>query len=587
LSAADTLTTNGDPDIMPHPITPRSNIVAGFQPKNAPLNATEHDQNLAHIIARIEALEAKVAKPEGVFVSAAGSNSHGGRSAEAPVQTLAHAISIAAPGDTIYLRRGDTWRVNAGISKSLTLDAYGSGPRPIISGANVVTVSGSANTWTGSLASEPTQVLVNGTRGERRSTTGALSGQGMWHWSGGTLTVWSSTQPAVEATARDHAVTIDNISNVTLRNLHLTNAQRGVRATRAHGLTVDNCEISNAYVQGLWLGSDLQMDNVAIRNCHIHRCGQTGIGFGGRMTGWVIEDNLIEHCAQLTEHMVHPSGRAGDFGFTSGIKIWGWYERGWVGTYTVRRNTVRHIHPVNWATTGSVLNKHACGIWLDEVYPANSGIRPKVEGNIVHDVRSRGIYLEKVDFHDIIGNILYNCAQNDFGAAITIEANKESVNKTTWQPADVANSCVGNLVRRNTVYHSSGANSWAFYAVAQDVVAGRPCRLDNNTVQDNIFFRPTNVCGMFLGGGRNDGANGSGNVYSSNSWGPQRSNWMRPNAWDAAVSTYTALHSALAATSPSVQGDPLMVDPAGGNFALRTNSPAMGSASDGGNLGAV
>ena len=76
------------------------------------------------------------------YVSTSGSDSNNGKSASAPFATLSKANSSASAGDTIYLKRGDTFR-----NTDLTADyaftfkagvnyaAYGSGNKPVLSGS--------------------------------------------------------------------------------------------------------------------------------------------------------------------------------------------------------------------------------------------------------------------------------------------------------------------------------------------------------------------------------------------------------------------------------------------------------------------
>lgn len=70
------------------------------------------------------------------YVSAAGSNSNAGTSTGAPWQTLSKVNSFTfASGDSILFRRGDKWIGTIAVGRSnLNFDAYGIGPRPIITG---------------------------------------------------------------------------------------------------------------------------------------------------------------------------------------------------------------------------------------------------------------------------------------------------------------------------------------------------------------------------------------------------------------------------------------------------------------------
>lgn len=73
------------------------------------------------------------------YVSNAGNDSAAGQSHSAPLRTIARANQLARSGDTILLQRGGVFRESVAFSAaSLTIDAYGGGARPIVSGSRLV-----------------------------------------------------------------------------------------------------------------------------------------------------------------------------------------------------------------------------------------------------------------------------------------------------------------------------------------------------------------------------------------------------------------------------------------------------------------
>lgn len=71
-----------------------------------------------------------------------GSDGAAGTSDGTAWATLAHAAGALSNGDTLLLKRGSTWReLFTPVDTNLTIDAYGSGADPIISGGEVVTDS--------------------------------------------------------------------------------------------------------------------------------------------------------------------------------------------------------------------------------------------------------------------------------------------------------------------------------------------------------------------------------------------------------------------------------------------------------------
>ena len=74
------------------------------------------------------------------YVSNAGNDDTGDGSEGTPWATIAKAMSQVSASDTISLNKGDTWTESVTFSQnSLTLNAYGAGVAPIISGGIALT----------------------------------------------------------------------------------------------------------------------------------------------------------------------------------------------------------------------------------------------------------------------------------------------------------------------------------------------------------------------------------------------------------------------------------------------------------------
>lgn len=76
---------------------------------------------------------------KGIYVdSVGGSNSNDGLSSSTPVQTIANALTKAANGWMIFLKRGCTWTEQVDVYKSVSFEPYGSsGASPKIDGENI------------------------------------------------------------------------------------------------------------------------------------------------------------------------------------------------------------------------------------------------------------------------------------------------------------------------------------------------------------------------------------------------------------------------------------------------------------------
>jgi hypothetical protein len=124
----------------------------------------------------------------------------------APWQTLAYAMSNVAAGDTVLLLRGDVWNEALVISQNnLTIDAYGSGPAPRITGYQALTTwtSQGSNVWSAPMASGTScspsagSVLFNEVIGQRQSAQNAvLHDRDFWCNSGTSIYVYAASSPS-------------------------------------------------------------------------------------------------------------------------------------------------------------------------------------------------------------------------------------------------------------------------------------------------------------------------------------------------------------------------------------------------------
>lgn len=94
--------------------------------------------------------------------SAAGDDTVSGRNADAPLKTIAALLlKDIAPGDTIYLKCGSSWREKLTLpNDNITVEAYGNGADPILDGADVIAnasfskVGGLTNVYSVSVTTE-------------------------------------------------------------------------------------------------------------------------------------------------------------------------------------------------------------------------------------------------------------------------------------------------------------------------------------------------------------------------------------------------------------------------------------------------
>lgn len=171
------------------------------------------------------------------YVSPSGNDLFSGTSQSQPWRTINKVNNFTfSTGDQILFQRGGTWReMLVPKSSGLSFGAYGTGNRPIISGANLITsgwTQASANIWSYPLGGyEPTEVWFNTVLGTPVSSQSAIIGPREWAYSSGNLYVYSAANPAtaytapgIEATQRDRALLIQNIGNITVEHLAFVNA---------------------------------------------------------------------------------------------------------------------------------------------------------------------------------------------------------------------------------------------------------------------------------------------------------------------------------------------------------------------------
>lgn len=165
------------------------------------------------------------------YVSPYGSDSNPGTYFFWPWQTVAQVNKAALKaGDQVLFMRGGTWRETLVPQASgVTYGIWGSGARPVISGADLLS-SGwthyTGNIWSHTLAASPSQVWTNGILASQVSSLAAVLAPGQWVYGGGSLYLYSTSNPAsaftspgVEASDRDDPLLLQNVSNVTFNEL--------------------------------------------------------------------------------------------------------------------------------------------------------------------------------------------------------------------------------------------------------------------------------------------------------------------------------------------------------------------------------
>jgi len=166
------------------------------------------------------------------YVSPTGNDAQPGTSTTTAWKTVAKVNSASfSAGDQILFARGNTWREMLQPNASgLYFGAYGTGTRPLISGADIVTTK-----WTASNnglcrsnvgGSDMTNVWINQVVGTARTSTSTIVAAGDWFYTNGTLYLnipggcaANVTLPVIEITRRPEALLVNNIGSITVEHL--------------------------------------------------------------------------------------------------------------------------------------------------------------------------------------------------------------------------------------------------------------------------------------------------------------------------------------------------------------------------------
>lgn len=125
--------------------------------------------------AAFAALVSMAASATNYYISANGNDANAGTSQAAPWRTIARLNQVTwqiQPGDQILFERGGTyrgeiiWGISGTVSQPVTIGAYGSGPRPVISGAEPISgwTQFQGNVWRAYVGQQVDQVFIGGQR---------------------------------------------------------------------------------------------------------------------------------------------------------------------------------------------------------------------------------------------------------------------------------------------------------------------------------------------------------------------------------------------------------------------------------------
>jgi len=243
--------------------------------------------------------------------------------------------STFGPGDSVLFKRGEIFRgytlrppSSGSSSNVITFGAYGSGDKPIISGAaratgawtnegsNKWSLWWSGGNWNGVISQDPSEVYFVDNRGFKTIDTTYLNHEKDWYYdsANGKLYVYTenaggpaSEWPDIEAATVQDCLYVNGKSYITFESIIFEKSHWWVsRLSSSDHITINNCEFhapgrggaDQRYFSGLKIFRN--NSDVTVNGCTFGRSadnswsGSTGISYGH--TGTSAGDLTIQNC---------------------------------------------------------------------------------------------------------------------------------------------------------------------------------------------------------------------------------------------------------------------------------------------------
>jgi len=466
----------------------------------------------------------------------------------------------------ISMESGDGIYNYVGTGKSLTL-AWSQWEASTSAGN--YTSGGTFTDYSLAMGTAPGQVFENGTRYLPVADQAHLNVGNSW-WSGSSIYIRTSGNNAptgytLTASQRNFGVNISGKSYLTVTGIDVRAANIDiVVAEDSTGVTISNLTVRDAVWQGIRsrTSGTTYRNNLLVSGVTSLNNGNTGICFSGYTKNSTVVDSVANGNGQLWSTTVN------DLQFSGGIRTIDFppgstHSNGLLITRnTTLSNGVDYNGlAVTWPQSNETL-ANGIGIWIDTADPNGAVVSYNVSGlNKLH-----GIYIENDSGILVHHNVAYS---NDV-AGIGVATSNNTDGTTTRNMQIYSNTLWGNVTNSALVYAWGQLLLSGYYPL---MAAG----CVNNTVQDNISVAA--VAGPELlteFGCENDTTHGTGNVYTYNAFGPQAANFIE---WGlgAFQSTYTSWATAYGSVTNALTTDPLLTNPAAGDFTLQAGSPAIGA----------
>jgi parallel beta-helix repeat protein len=492
-----------------------------------------------------------------------GNDSNDGLTPAYAIKTIEELETITlVPGDSVFFKRGETWREQLSIGYSgtsgapITFGAYGTGATPVITGADSVSAwtaeGGDVYSETASRTTEPNYVWFDHSLGTKEVSQVALNQDDEWFWDSGTdtLYVFSSTDPAgtvIEPGNRDYAL---------------------VSWAGTSYYTVDGLEFqkNNSTWAGavLAVGTTSESQGVTVQNCTFRYIPKAISIYS--VNNVVVSDNVITG---------HGAGTVSGIDFNDGGVPYNAAT-----TVTVSGNTISQVaYGVVSPNTGTehinaaTISNNTISDCAREGLSFNLADGMTVESNIVSNCGGAGDY-SGIHFWEVANAIVrYNTVsgQRDSGAVggngIQIDTNTDAaeVYYNLVYDSDGAGISVidaaGVLIYNNTLYDNGQNNS----LVDGVYLAGPSLDTTSATIKNNIGYA-TNNYAIYIDSNTSDNSL----EFDANLWYKAAGNWWYDGSTGGDSLDAWNLKSYV---TDDLEGDPVFVSSS--DFQLATGSPAI------------
>lgn len=474
-----------------------------------------------------------------------------------------------AAGDVIVISdaggvyRGSLTIYGGGSSGNHITYQKNSGGTPVIKGSDLITgwSLDTGSIYTATVTTEPEQLWIDGTFGDRKDGTGSMSNEYDWYWGSNTLYLYAPgdpdteyTTPGVEAGQRNTGIACSQ-NYLTFDGLTIAHCNtRGADFWGSSNITFQNCILEWCWIHGLAFGSGSNYSDITIEDSVARYNGTTGISFTTSSTAQ-ISDCLLRR-NQIYENGKHQGDETleADHEWTTGIKFFAWNA---TSNNIIEQN---EIYDNGIAESGS---KKGHGVWLDFV-PASSGNENIIRHNLIYDNQGCAVFLEVTSYCDVVYNVCHGnnlvSGGGDWSSATIRLDTRESYD------------CDRNRVYNNTLV---GGYYGIFASTTPTRGAGD---IKNNVFKNNIVSGYSTAALYANYGGDNDGTYGSGNVYESNCFDAESTGFIE---WDGtSYDTYDSWISASSQTDNNVEADPAFTNEGGDDYTLSSSSPCIGEGAD-------